>query len=67
MKLLNVPCQLGLEAWKPKQHEAIESYVSGNDTFVVLPIGYGKSVMYAALPMIFDKLRGNKCIEIIDR
>ena len=49
---------LGLEALKPKQREAIASYVSGNDTFVVLPTGYGKSVVYAALPMIFDKLRG---------
>ena len=59
--------QLGLESLKPKQRDAIESYISGNDTFVVLPTGYGKSVVYAALPIIFDKLRGNNRIEIIDR
>ena len=49
---------LGLQALKPKQLEAIDCYVSGNDTFVVLPTGYGKSIVYAALPVIFDKLRG---------
>jgi len=42
---------LGLEALKPKQRE---SYISGNDTFVILPTGYGKSVIYEALPVIFE-------------
>ena len=41
---------------KPKQHEAIPSYVSGHDS--VLPTGYGKSLIYAVLPLVFDKLRG---------
>lgn len=49
---------LGLEILKPKQREAIESFLSGKDTMVVLPTGYGKSIIYAALPWIFDKLRG---------
>jgi len=57
---------LGLEALKQKQCEAIQSYISGNDTFVVLPTGYGKSarksVIYAALPVIFDKLRGTNTL-----
>ena len=35
--------------------KAIDSYVSGNGTEVVLPTGYGKSVVYAALPVIFNK------------
>jgi len=35
---------------KPKQREALMSYISGNDTFVVLPTGYGKSIIYALLP-----------------
>ena len=51
--------ELGLEALKPKQHDAIVSFLSGNDTLVVLPTGYGKSIVYAALPAIFDKLRGS--------
>jgi len=49
---------LGLVILKPKQREAIESFLSGKDTMVVLPTGYGKSIIYAALPWIFDKLRG---------
>jgi len=51
-------CDLGLEILKPKQQETIESFLSGKDTMVVLPTGYGKSIIYAALPWIFDKLRG---------
>ena len=50
--------ELGFETLKSKQRDAIESFLSGNDTLVVLPTGYGKSVIYAALPLIFDKLRG---------
>ena len=42
----------------------ISSFVLGHDTFVSLPTGYGKSVIYAALPYIFDILRGelNVCL-----
>ena len=49
---------LGLEILKPKWQETIESFLTGKDTMVVLPTGYGKSIIYAALPWIFDKLRG---------
>jgi len=48
---------LDLETLKPKQCDAIVSFLSGNGTLVVLPTGYiGKSVVYAALPLTFDKL-----------
>ena len=47
---------LGLETLKPKQRVAIFSFLSGNDTMVVLPTGYGKFIIYAALPWTFDKL-----------
>ena len=39
-----------------KQIEAISSFVQGNDTFVSLPTGYGKSVIYVVLPYVFDRL-----------
>ena len=51
--------EMGFTKLKPKQLEAIAAVVSGNDTFVSLPMGYGKSVVYGVLPPLFDKLRGN--------
>ena len=49
---------LGIKQFKQKQVEAIESFLSGKDTFVSLPTGYGKSVFYAALPPAFDTSKG---------
>ena len=40
---------------KEKQCEAKERFCSGNDVFVSLLTGYGKSLM---LPLVFDKIRG---------
>jgi len=48
--------EIGIDCLKPKQLEAIEAFVSGRDVFVPLPTGYGKSVIYAILPLLFDKL-----------
>ena len=42
---------------KSEQKEAILSFLSGRDTLVVLPMGYGKSLIYATLPLLFDKLK----------
>ena len=48
---------LGYESgFKEKQEEAIKSILSENNTFVSLPTGYGKSLIYAALPLIFDQV-----------
>ena len=59
--------QLGIGSLKEKQIDAISSFVLGHDTFVSLPTGYGKSVIYAALPYIFDILRGelNVCLAFL--
>ena len=46
---------------KDKQHEAIKSFCSGRDVFVSLPTGYGKTLIFAMLPLIFDKLKGRLC------
>lgn len=40
------------------QIEAIDAFVSRQDTFVSLPTGYGKSAIFATLPLVFVKLRG---------
>ena len=50
--------KLGLESLKEKQREAIVCFLKSKDTFVCLPTGYGKSVIYALLPYVFDHLRG---------
>ena len=41
---------------KLKQFEAVFSFMSGTDTFVSLPTGYGKSIIYGILPKAFDFL-----------
>ena len=49
---------IGYDSLKEKHVEAISVFLQGNDTFVVLPTGYGKSAIYAALPHAFDNIRG---------
>ena len=49
---------LGYTKLKPPQEEIITEYVLGKDVFVSLPTGFGKSICYGCLPIVFDKLRG---------
>ena len=49
----------GYERLKEKQLTAIEKFVCGQDVFVSLPTGFGKSVIYGLLPTIFDRLKGH--------
>lgn len=37
---------------KPEQREALSSVLERNDTIVVLPTGYGKSLIYLLLPFV---------------
>ena len=57
--------ELGFQCLKEKQIEAITSYVEGKDTFVSLPTGFGKSLIYGVLPSIFDKLKGEHLRQFI--
>ena len=50
--------EMGLFELKPKQTDAILAVLAGRDTFVSLPTGYGKSVIYGVLPLLYDKVRG---------
>ena len=34
------------------------AFLAGNDVFVTLPTSYGKSIMFAVLPEVFDRLKG---------
>ena len=42
---------MGLRELKPKQLKSIESFMSGRDTFVSLPTGYGKSIIFGIFPL----------------
>ena len=42
---------------KDKQVDAIIGALSGNDVFICLPTGYGKTIITAVLPHAFDILR----------
>ena len=52
--------QRGYTKLKEKQVEAVEAFIKGHDTFISLPTGYGKSVIYAVLPILFNSLRGSR-------
>ena len=48
---------LGYETLKVDQRHIITSFLEGNDIFACLPTGYGKSLCYFCLPVIFDQLQ----------
>ena len=50
--------KLGYEELRPEQDKVLRAFVSGRDVFAALPTGYGKSLCFALLPCVFDRLRG---------
>ena len=48
---------LGYQHLKEEQKRAVKAFVEGKDVFISLTTGYGKSLCYALLPLIFDKRR----------
>ena len=53
LKTIAISCTqfLGYENLKEKQLEAVVSFMEENDAFVALPTSYGKSLIYAILPL----------------
>ena len=41
---------------KDLQMKVISKVLSGHDVFAVLPTGYGKSLCYGCLPLVFDEI-----------
>ena len=52
--------ELGYKSLKEEQKKIITSFIQGSDVFGVLPTGYGKSLCYACLPNVFDRLQGSR-------
>ena len=50
---------------KAEQRSAIRSFVMGEDVFAVLPTGFGKSLCYECLPIVFDNIRTDGLFSII--
>ena len=48
--------QLEYDTLKSLQLKVIKSFLAGRDVFAILPMGYGKSLCYALLPLLFDRL-----------
>lgn len=48
--------KLGYSEVKEEQRQSIKSFLEGNDVFVCLPTGFGKSLCFFCLPVIFDLL-----------
>ncbi len=57
--------RLGYDSLKAEQELAITSFIRGNDVFVSLPTGYGKSLCFALLPSVFDMLKGVEKASIV--
>ena len=51
---------MGYDTLKPEQKKAVSDFVNGRDVFVALPTGFGKSVCYGCLPVVYDILRSKK-------
>ena len=47
---------LGYDSLKQHQMDVVLALAAGRDVFAVLPTGYGKSICYACLPVMFDRL-----------
>ena len=47
---------LGYANVKDEQLQVVENVISGKDVFAVLPTGFGKSLCFALLPGIFNRV-----------
>ena len=58
---------LGYQQIRREQLDVVIKFIEGNDVFVSLPTGGGKSLCFACLPLVYDYLRGviDKSIAII--
>ena len=48
--------KLGYKEPKKEQIDIIHGFMNGRDVFGILPTGFGKSLCYPCLPILFDEL-----------
>ena len=53
----DVCLSLGYSELRSQQKDAIKAFVAAHNVFVSLPTGFGKSLIYGCLPLLFHKLR----------
>ena len=60
LKTIAISCVqfLVYENLKEKKLKVVVSFMEENDTFVVLPTSYCKSLIYTIIPLSFDKFKG---------
>ena len=46
--------KLGRDQMKPEQQTLVEQFISGRDVFGILPTGFGKSLCFGCLLLVFD-------------
>lgn len=50
---------------KEEQRKVINAFIHGDDVFAVLPTGFGKSLCYGCLPLVFDEIRRDGISSVI--
>ena len=56
---------LGYENLLPEQKTAIINFVCGHNVFVCLPTGFGKSLIYFSLPLMYDTRNKSSIIIVV--
>ena len=60
-----VSLRLGYSHPKLAQAEAVSTFILGRDVFLSLPTGYGKSLCYSCLPLVFDMIKQKIAFSVI--